>query len=105
MRLDDETRSQLWYQGKSNARAEFRDWIPDGFQENKVRRPQKSIPDWAGSERKLKQRILGPSLRRYKIAYLYFRMGYNAREVAAACKMKVGNVQRVIYHLRNGSTE
>ena len=55
-------------------------WIPDGYQVPKVRRPRKNIPQWAINHDALRSRIVGPAMRRYRIAYLYWGCGWNARE-------------------------
>lgn len=79
------------------------DWIPEGFQIRKIRRPRKNIPDWANNDKALKMRIFGPAMRRYRIAYLYWRVGMSAREVAEELKISRKQVEKVVYQLVNGS--
>ena len=77
-------------------------WIPDGHQEKKIRRPRKKVPEFAGSKRLLAARVLGPALRRYRIAYLYWLCGWNAREVAEEMHMTTAAVKSVLSGLRQG---
>jgi hypothetical protein len=80
--------------------AEFQgDYIPRGFQTKRARRPRKEVPMWANSDSALKKRILGRALRRYWIAYLYWRVGLTAREVAEELGIKISAVKSVIYKL------
>lgn len=76
------------------------DWIPEGFQVKKVRRPRKNIPLWANSDKKLKMRIFSPAMRRYRIAYLYWRVGMSAREVADDVGATINAVECVIKELK-----
>jgi hypothetical protein len=76
------------------------DWIPDGFQVRKIRRPRKNVPTWANSDKKLKMRIFGPAMRRYRIAYLYWRVGMSAREVAEEVDTTTKNIYRILSDLR-----
>jgi hypothetical protein len=55
----------------------------DGFQIRRIRRPRKNVPPWANDMKSLRKRVLGRAMVRLKIAYLYWRIGLNAREVAA----------------------
>jgi hypothetical protein len=80
------------------------DWIPDGFQVRKVRRPKKNVPTWANSDKKLKMRIFGPAMRRYRIAYLYWRVGMSAREVADELRTTEDAVEQVLTRLRRTIT-
>jgi hypothetical protein len=78
-------------------------WIPDGFQVRKIRRPRKNVPTWANSDKKLKMRIFGPAMRRYRIAYLYWRVGMSAREVSEEVGGSLDSINNVIKYLkRNG---
>lgn len=79
---------------------EFRKWVPDGFQTAKIRRPRKNVPEWANSDMALRWRIFGPALRRYRIAYLYWRCGWNAREVAEEMRMAKNAVEVIISRLK-----
>ena len=79
---------------------EFSGFIPDGFQVKTIRRPRKDIPEWANNDEKLRRRIFGPALRRYRIAYLYWRCGWNAREVAEELNISLTAVESTIKKLR-----
>lgn len=75
----------------------------EGVQIKKVRRPRKRPPAWVFNVRKLRKRIFRPALRRYRIAYLYWHVGLNAREIAETMKMKKKNVEAVIHKIVSGS--
>lgn len=72
------------------------DWIPEGFQVKKVRRPRKNVPEWANNDYQLRWRIFSGPIRRYRIAYLYWRCGWNAREIAEEVGVRPANVKRTI---------
>jgi hypothetical protein len=76
-------------------------WIPEGFQAKKARRPRKNVPPWASNDRAMRIRILGPALRRLRIAYLYWRLGWNSREVAEEMGMTTSQVQNTLHYLSN----
>jgi hypothetical protein len=76
------------------------EWIPDGFQVTKIRRPQKDVPSWANSDSELRRAIVGPALRRYRIAYLYWRLGWNSREVAEELGISQSAVEQCIHNLK-----
>lgn len=78
------------------------DWLPDGFQVKKVRRPRKRVPWWANSDTLLADYIFEGSRRRYKVAYLYWRVGFNAREVAEELEMTQTQVESIICRLHAG---
>ncbi len=90
-------------------KAEFDGWIPEGFQVNKARRPRKDIPEWASSIKRIEIKILRPAAiaarRRCQIAYLYWNLGWTAREVGQAVKMKVERVKYVIRQLVSSEIE
>jgi hypothetical protein len=75
----------------------------DGFQIHRIRRPRKNVPPWANSNKTLKERILGKALQRYEIAYLYWRVGWNAREVAAKMKVSRRVVTETIARLKRNA--
>ena len=75
-------------------------WIPDGFQVRKIRRPRKNVPIWANSDKKLKMRIFGSAMRRYRIAYLYWRVGMSAREVSEEVGGTVNAIKLIIRNLK-----
>lgn len=77
-------------------------WIPEGFQVKKVRRPRKNIPVWANSDKKLKMRVFRRAMRRYRIAYLYWRVGMSAREVADEMRLNKQQVYDTIRFLKKG---
>jgi hypothetical protein len=72
----------------------------DGFQIHRVRRPVKSVPAWANNIKALQQRMLGKALQRYEIAYLYWRVGWNAREIAVKLKVSRRVVTETIARLK-----
>jgi len=76
------------------------DFIPAGFQVEKIRRPRKEVPAWAHSDAELRKTIIGPALRRYRIAYLYWRCGWNSREVAEELDISRSAVEQVIHNLK-----
>ncbi len=74
----------------------------DGFQTTKVRRPRKNTPKWAKNDSTLVAKILGkPALRRLRIAHLYWRCGWNSREIADEIKTTVKAVESIINRLRH----
>jgi hypothetical protein len=83
---------------------EFRQYFGtgEGFQIRKIRRPRKEVPYWANSDTRLRFRIFKAPLRRYRIAYLYWRCGWSAREISEELKMKKWNVESVIKQLVRG---
>jgi len=79
---------------------EFSGWMPPGFQTSKIRRPQRNdIPEWATSNAGLMQKVLAPALRRLRVCHLYFRCGWNAREISEEMGLSVGAVQQIIHRL------
>jgi DNA-binding NarL/FixJ family response regulator len=85
------------------SKAELQEWIPQGFQVYTARRPRKNVPEWARSNRSLMARIFQPAIRRYNIAYLYWRVGWTAKEIAEELGQTVSSVKRVIERL-SGTT-
>jgi len=86
-----------------NSSEEFKgSWIPEGFQVKKIRRPRKDIPLWANNDKKLKLRIFKSAMRRYRIAYLYWRVGMNAREISLEMHIKKQQVYDTIRFLKKG---
>jgi hypothetical protein len=74
----------------------------EGFQTTKVRRPRKKTPKWAKKDSTLMARILGkPALRRLRVAYLYWRCGWNSREIADDLKTTVKAVESIINRLKH----
>lgn len=85
-----------------NSSEEFkRDWIPEGFQIRKIRRPRKNTPKWAQSHTALAMHILGKKgLLRLRIAYLYWMADLNAREIAETLNKSEEYIRNVIKKLR-----
>jgi hypothetical protein len=80
---------------------EFQGWLPDGFQIRKIRRPVKDVPEWANSQFGIVCRVLGPAgIRNLRIAYLYWRVGWNAREIAEELGMTGNAVKQVLQKLK-----
>lgn len=76
------------------------DWIPDGFQIKKVRRPKKKVPKWARSQSGIAAHVLGKKgLIKLRIAYLYWMAGLSAREIAESIKKSEKHIRLVIYRL------
>jgi hypothetical protein len=89
VKLDQVMRRMLDYQDSKSpsAKVEFGGWMPTGMQERRIRRPKrKKMPRWAGSAEKIHKRIFGTAQRRYDIAYRYWCIGMNAREIAEEFK-------------------
>ena len=79
-----------------------REWIPEGFQIGKVRRPKKDVPPWARSVRTLLPHVVGPRLmRRLMIAQSYYIDGHTAAQIAQELGIKQKAVEAVIYELRH----
>lgn len=72
-----------------------------GVQIKRIRRPRKPLPVWANDDHSLRLHILGPALRRYRIAYLYWRVGMSAREVADEIETTVKAVENVVHKLNS----
>jgi len=76
-------------------------WIPGGYQQRAIRRPTKcKVPRWARDEKTLRKRILGPSIRRYRVAYLFWLCGFNAREVAEEMNISQNKVEMILRQMR-----
>jgi hypothetical protein len=72
----------------------------DGVQVQRIRRPQKQRrPPWAWNEKDLRKQLIGPALRRYRIAYMYWLVGMNAREIAEEMKTTTNAIECVIHKL------
>jgi len=77
------------------------DWIPDGFQITKIRRPKKNAPKWARSQSGIAMRVLGKrGQMRLRVAYLYWMVGLNAREIAGILNKSKKDIYNIIYTLR-----
>lgn len=77
------------------------DWIPDGFQIKKVRRPKKKTPKWATSQATLAMHVLGREGRlRLRVAYLYWMAGLSAREIAESIKKPRKTIYNILYKLQ-----
>ena len=77
------------------------EWIPEGFQVQKVRRPRKKIPKWAASQSGIVMHILGKrGCIRLRVAYLYWMMGLNHREIAETLNKSRKFIRNTIYNLR-----
>lgn len=77
--------------------------VSEGFQIKKIRRPRKNIPWWANNDKKLRTKVFhtrGNALRNYTIAHLYWRCGWNAREVASQLNLSQGAVEQILSRLR-----
>ena len=76
------------------------EWVPDGFQLKKIRRPRKDAPSWATSQLEIARTILRPALRRCWIAYLYWCVGWSAAEVAFEMGLSENAVRAAIKRLK-----
>lgn len=47
----------------------------------------------------LRQQILLPAIRRYRIAYLYWHLGLSSKEVAEEMNITIGSVESVMHNL------
>lgn len=82
---------------------EFATWIPDGFQVRKIRRPRKDCPEWVANEESFRRALFLPAIRRYRIAYLYWRCGWSAREVAEELGITTNAVEQAVKKLTKRS--
>lgn len=82
--------------------SEFKtEWVPSGFQLKKIRRPRKDDPpSWATSHLEIARTILGPALKRCRIAYLYWCVGWSAAEVAFEMGLSENDVRVAIKRLK-----
>ena len=75
-------------------------WIPEGFQVRKVRRPRKQTPKWARSQSGIAMRVLGKKGRlRLRVAYLYWMAGMNYREIAETSGKSKKCISNIINYL------
>jgi DNA-directed RNA polymerase specialized sigma subunit len=70
----------------------------------KLTNARKNRPGWAKDDKSFMQHVLGPSLvRRIRIAYLYWRQNWTAREIAEELGCSVNAVKQVIKRTIRGS--
>jgi len=79
--------------------SEFGDWIPDGYQVKRARRPKKRVPEWANDDEEMKRRLVGPAVRVWHACNLYWRLGLTAREVAGELRTSEGAVRQIIHRV------
>lgn len=79
-------------------------WTP-GMQIKHVRRPHKDVPIWANNDADLWRQVAGlAALRRYKIAYLYWRVGWTTSEISKELGLSINSVRSTLYRLRSAKT-
>lgn len=77
-----------------------RGFIPEGYQVKRARRPSKSSPEWLFSDKEFFARVCKDYQRRYRIGYLYWRLGWTAREVAEETGENISAVKSIIYRIK-----
>lgn len=71
------------------------DWLPEGFEVTKIRRPRKDAPDWVMSRGALRSLVI-KEFRRVRVAYLFWRCGWSEREVAEETGIGIFDVRNII---------
>jgi hypothetical protein len=76
-----------------------------GFQTKSVRRPAKTkAPDWVYNDKKLQDKIFAEARLKYQIAYHYWRLGWNSREIAEhflKSREKFKAVESILFRIKN----
>lgn len=81
------------------------DWIPKGFQESKPRRPlKKNVPEWIYNDKDIIKKLCEDAKLKYRIAYLYWRLGWTAKEIAIdiyGTGGKINTIESILYRIKN----
>lgn len=76
------------------------DWLPEGFQITKIRRPRKDAPAWIMDVRKLRQALIR-EFQKYRVGYLYWRCGWSSQEIADEIEISISDVKKTVQRLRD----
>lgn len=79
------------------------DWVPEGFEDKRARRPKKAVPDWVMDDKQVMDKICKNARFKYNIIYLHWRLGWTAKEIAEqllGSAKKFHAIELILFKLR-----
>lgn len=70
------------------------------MQLRRVRQPRKAAPPWAGTQAAIDAYLLRRAKHRAKVAYLYWCLGWTARDIAAETHESEAGIKQLVYRMK-----